>query len=102
MCASHSHLNHQHPLRVIPGFRTEMLYLMVVIIPQVVKPQTVMLLVHYRKQLGLKHAALRRVQHALEYGILHALPIVHALLCDLPQAPFTCRIGRIYVVCDYY
>ena len=57
----------------------------VILIPKVVKAQTVHGFIHDRAQLVLQLFTLRGIQQALENGVLHALPIVHALLCDLAQ-----------------
>lgn len=58
----------------------------VILIPKVVKAQTVYGFIHDRAQLVLQLFTLRGIEQALKNRVLHALPIVHALLCDLPQA----------------
>ena len=48
----------------------------------------------------LKLPALRSIQYALEHGILDALPIVHALLCNQAEPPPSCRILCVHIIRD--
>ena len=93
-------LYHQDPLRLIAGIDAEVFHLGFIAIAQIIKPQAVLLLVHQGTELMLKLPALRSIQYALEHGILDALPIVHALLCNQAEPPPSCRILCVHIIRD--
>ena len=88
------------PLRLIAGIDAEVFHLGFIAIAQIIKPQAVLLLVHQGTELMLKLPALRSIQYALEHGILDALPIVHALLCNQAEPPPSCRILCVHIIRD--
>ena len=51
-------------------------------------------------QLGLQCSVLGGIQLALKHRVLHPLPVVDALLGDLPQAFFSGGVLGVYVICD--
>ena len=53
VCFPFASLNNQHPLRLIGRFRTEMLNFCLIAVSQIVKSQTVLLLIHDTTQLML-------------------------------------------------
>ena len=53
VCFPFASLNNQHPLRLIGRFRTEMLNFCLIAVSQIVKSQTVLLLIHDPTQLML-------------------------------------------------
>ena len=53
VCFPFASLNNQHPLRLIGRFRTEMLNFCLIAVSQIVKSQTVLLLIHDSTQLML-------------------------------------------------
>ena len=69
-----------------------MLNLVLILFPQIVEPQAVLLPIHDGQQLGLEQLTLGRVQQALEHRALHPLSVVDALFGDLPQ-PFASGIN---------
>lgn len=91
-------LYHQDPLLLIAGIDAEVFHLGFIAIAQIIKPQAVLLLVHQGTELMLKLPALRSIQYALEHGILDALPIVHALLCNQAEPPPSCRILCVHII----
>ena len=86
----------------IGRFAPKMLHFVFISIPQIIEPQAVLLFVHNRYQFCLKNTALRRIERAFKDGVLHSLPVVYTLLCDLPEAlaPF-CILG-VDVISDQY
>ena len=86
----------------IGRFAPKMLHFVFISIPPIIEPQAVLLLVHNRYQFCLKNTALRRIERAFKDGVLHSLPVVYTLLCDLPEAlaPF-CILG-VDVISDQY
>ena len=97
--AAHSpfaRLYHQDPFLLIAGIDAEVFHLGFIAIAQIIKPQAVLLLVHQGTELMLKLPALRSIQYALEHGILDALPIVHALLCNQAEPASMTGYRRSY------
>ena len=80
-------------LRHVRLFAAKVLDLVLVPLAQIVKSQAVLFCVHDRQEFCLERFALGGVQQALKDGVLHPLPVVDTLLCDLPQA--TAPGGRL-------
>ena len=80
-------LNHQRLLRQVGLLAAEVFDFILVLLAEVIKPQAVAFRIHDLAELILQAPALRRVQQALEHGVLYPLAVVDALLRNLPQAP---------------
>ena len=91
-------LDHQCILRQICLLAAEMLDLLFILLPQIVKPQTVPLRVHDLAKGILQAAALCCVQQTLKHGILHSLSVVDTLFCYLPQTATPGGILCIYIL----
>lgn len=102
LCTSASHSDHQGVFGKIGLLTAEMFNFILILFPQVVKPQTVPLRIHDFAELMLQAAALCRIQQTFKHRILHPLAIIHALLCDLPQSFSTSGILRVYIIGDQY
>ena len=82
--------------------QSNVLDLRLVVVAQLVEPQTVQGGVDQGGQLCFENCVLRSVQQAFEHGILHPLPMIYALLGNLAQ-PFASGRGLgVYVVGDQY
>ena len=81
--AFHSHrgnrLEDQHVSGFKQGMNPDVLDLGLIVVAQLIKPQTVQIGVDEGGKLGLQNSKLRGVQQALEDRILHPLPVVYAL-----------------------
>ena len=49
-----------------------------------------------------QHFSLRRIHNAFKHGILNTLPVIDALLCNLPQPSASSGIFRVYIIGDQY
>lgn len=81
---SHHHKNHW-VLWKIGLIASKGFYLFLVLVSQIIKPQAVLFGIHNRTQLCLQQFTFSRVQQVFEHRILHPLPIVHTLFCNLPE-----------------
>ena len=77
---------------------SDMLYLCLIPVSEIIKTKAVRLRVNQLLQLMLHHFALRRIQKTLKHGILHALPVIYALLCNTAQPFSSFGILSIHVV----
>ena len=65
-----------------------MLYILLILIAEAVKPQAVRFGLDERGELCLQCNILRGGQQALENGVLYALPVVYALFSDFAETLF--------------
>ncbi len=91
-------LYNQRSLSVISGLCADMLDLRRILIAQIVKAKAVFLRINQLFQLMLHFPKLRLIQDALEYRILHPLPMPHTAFCHRAQSSLSrCRF-RIHVI----
>ena len=65
-------------------FCAEVFNFPLILVAKVIKAQTILLIVDDRNQTGLQHPILCGIEQTFKNRILHPLPIVYALLCNLP------------------
>ena len=70
-----------------------MLYVLLILIAEAVKPQAVRFGLDERGELCLQCNILRGGQQALENGVLYALPVVYALLATLRRRFFPAAVS---------
>ena len=75
-----------------------MLYILLILIAEAVKPQAVRFGLDERGELCLQCNILRGGQQALENGVLYALPVVYALFSDFAETLFPGSGLRVDVV----
>ena len=79
-----------------------MLDFCLIVISQILEAQAVPLIIHDCAKLMLQHFSLRRIHNAFKHGILNTLPVIDALLCNLPQSFASSGIFRVYIIGDQY
>ncbi len=79
-----------------------MLNLILIMIPKIIKPQTVFFRIHDFAKFCLQIATLRRIQQTFKYRALYPLAIIDTLFCNLPQTFSSRSIFRIHIICNQY
>lgn len=83
MIAYPPRLYYQGPFWVIRYCTTKMFDFFAIFVAKIIKPQTVLFLVHNGAELCLKDFALSGIHKALKNRVLHPLAIIHTLFCNL-------------------
>ena len=82
----------------VGGLYADMLYILLILIAEAVKPQAVRFGLDERSELCLQCNILRGGQQALENGVLYALTVVYAFLGDFAETLFSGGGLRVDVV----
>ena len=87
---------------IISLFGADMFHFVLIMIPQIVKTQTVLVTVDDLFQLMLNHTALSSIKNAFENRILNPLTIIDAFLGHFAQPIPTLRVFRVDIIRDQY
>lgn len=93
--------NHRR-FRIIGGLCADMFYLSLIILPEMIEPQTVFFYIDGLFELMPEFRELCCVEAAFENRILHSLSVTHADLCYLPKTFFPFCRRRIDIICNQY
>lgn len=91
-------LNDQYAFCLVGRFRSKVLHFCLIVISQIIEPQTVPFFIHDRAELMLQHFSLCLIDNTFKHRILDTLAIINALFCDLPQSFAPCGIFRVYII----
>ncbi len=103
MCAWLSHqLQNQWLIWSYSSIHSNMFYLGLVFIPQVIEAKAVLFCINDILKCCFQRNALCIIQNAFKYRILNSSAIVDALLCHFSQPCFAGCIFCVDIVCDQY
>ncbi len=77
-----------------------MLYLVSIIRTQEVEPKAILIFFHLVEKATPQNCPLRRIDNALEHGVLNPLSEIEACFRDSPESPSSCWIDRADVIAD--
>ena len=95
-------LKNHRCFRIIGVLCADMFYLSLIILPEMIKPQTVFFRIDGLFELMPEFRELCCVEAAFENRILHSLSVTHADLCYLPKTFFAFCRRRIDIICNQY
>ena len=95
-------LKNHRCFRIIGVLCADMFYLSLIILPEMIKPQTVFFRIDGLFELMPEFRELCCVEAAFENRILHSLSVTHADLCYLPKTFFPFCRRRIDIICNQY